>query len=171
VSAVAPEAAATVAAPRPALAEHRAGVTSFALTFKGAMAAVRRLRGRDTHRPGELSYAQYCLLFGLAGRGECSASELAGLADVAPATATQMVERLVAGGFVERSRSERDRRIVLVSLTARGSERVAARRARYEALWACALADFSEQELATATVVLDRARALFDEIATETDGA
>jgi DNA-binding MarR family transcriptional regulator len=75
----------------------------------------------------------------------------------------------VAGGFVERSRSERDRRMVLVSLTARGRERVAARRARYEALWACALADFSEQELETATAVLDRARAIFDEIATEAD--
>ena len=171
MSAIVPRAATTVAARRPGLVEHRAAVASFALTFKGAMVAVRRLRGRDTHRPDELSYAQYCLLFGLAERGECSASELAGLADVAPATATQMLDSLTAGGFVERSRSERDRRIVLVSLTARGSERVAARRARYEALWASALADFSEQELETATAVLDRARAIFDEVATEADGA
>ena len=36
-------------------------------SFKTAMAAVRRLRGRETHRPGELSYAQYALLFGLSG--------------------------------------------------------------------------------------------------------
>ena len=154
-----------------AVSEHRAAVTRFALPFKGAMAAVRRLRGRDTHRPEELSYAQYCLLFGLADRGELSASELAGLADVAPATATQMLASLVAGGFVERSRSERDRRMVLVSLTARGSELVAARRARYEALWARALAQFSERELETATAVLDCARAVFDEIANESDGA
>ena len=151
--------------------EHRAAVTSFALTFKGAMVAVRRLRGRDTHRPEELSYAQYCLLFGLADRGELSASELAGLADVAPATATQMLDSLVASAYVERSRSERDRRIVLVSLTSRGSELVAARRARYEALWARALAHFSEQELGTATAVLDCARAIFDEIATASDEA
>ena len=103
----------------PDVGGHRAAVASFAGTFKAAMAAVRRLRGRDTHRPGELSYAQYGLLFGLADGGERSASELAGLADVAPATATQMLDSLVAGGFVERSRSERDRRLVLVSLTAR----------------------------------------------------
>ena len=154
-----------------AATDHRAAVTRFALTFKGAMAAVRRLRGRDTHRPEELSYAQYCLLFGLAERGELSASELASLADVAPATATQMLDSLVAGGFVERSRSERDRRMVLVSLTARGSELVAARRARYEALWARSLARFSEQELETATAVLDCARAIFDQIASESDGA
>ncbi len=149
---------------------HRAAVTRFALTFKGAMAAVRRLRGRETHRPEELSYAQYCLLFGLAERGELSASELASLADVVPATATQMLDSLVAGGFVERSRSERDRRMVLVSLTARGSELVAARRARYEALWTRSLARFSEQELETATAVLDCARAIFDQIATESEG-
>jgi len=60
---------------------------------------------------------------------------------------------------------------VLVSLTARGSELVTARRARYEAPWTRALAQFSEQELETATAVLDCARAIFDEIATESDGA
>ena len=128
---------------------------------------MRRLRGRDTHRPGEVSYAQCALLFGLAEGSEISASELAGLAGVAPATASQMLDSLAAGGFVERSRSELDRRLVLVSLTARGSELVAARRARFEDLWAHALAGFSESELATATAVLDRARIIFDEIAAE----
>jgi len=155
---------------RPASAAHRAAVSDFALSFKAAMGAVRRLRGRESHRPGELSYAQYGLLFALAQRGECSASELAGLADVAPATATQMLDHLAAGGFVERVRSVLDRRIVLVSLTARGSELVAARRARYEALWARELADFSLEELHTATAVLARAGAVFVEIAAEPDG-
>jgi DNA-binding MarR family transcriptional regulator len=171
VSATIPRAAPSVVRDGLAADEHRAAVTRFAWTFKGAMAAVRRLRGRDTHRPEELSYAQYCLLFGLAERGELSASELAGLADVAPATATQMLDSLGAGGYVERGRSERDRRIVLVSLTPRGSELVAARRARYEALWTQALARFSEQELATATAVLECARAIFDEIAAGARGA
>jgi DNA-binding MarR family transcriptional regulator len=169
VSATVPRDAASAAHDGPEAGEHHAAVTRFASTFKGAMGAVRRLRGRDTHRPEELSYAQYCLLFGLADRGELSASELAGLADVAPATATQMLDSLVAGGFVERSRSERDRRIVLVSLTSGGSELVAARRARYEALWTQALARFSEQELETATAVLDCARAIFEEIASSSD--
>jgi len=164
-------------APRDRLARDRASVplrdpvSAFEVSFKTAMAAVRRLRGRDTHRPGELSYAQYSLLFGLAERGELSASELAGLADVAPATATPMLDSLVSGGFVQRSRSERDRRIVLVSLTERGGKLVAARRARYERLWAAALAEFSDRELATASAVLDRTRAIFDELAAESDGS
>jgi DNA-binding MarR family transcriptional regulator len=162
---------ATVPRPQTAASTHqRAAVTELALSFKAAMASVRRLRGRDTHRPDELSYAQYSLLFGLADRGELSASELAGLANVSPATATQMLDSLVACGFVERSRSERDRRIVLVSLTARGGELVAARRARYDALWTNALADFSVKELATATAVLKRAQAIFDEMAAEAEG-
>jgi len=164
-------------APRDRLARDRAiappadPLSAFGASFKAAMAAVRRLRGRDTHRPGELSYAQYSLLFGLAERGELSASELAGLADVAPATATQMLDSLVSSGFVERSRSERDRRIVLVSLTERGGTLVAARRARYEQLWAQALAEFSARELGTATAVLDRVRAIFDEIAAASDAS
>jgi len=144
-------------------------VSAFGLSFKAAMAAVRRLRGRDTHRSGAVSYAQCSLLFALAERGQLSASELAGLADVAPATATQMLDSLAAGGFVERSRSERDRRVVLVSLTARGSELVAARRGRFEQLWADALVEFSESELVTATAVVNRARDVFDEIAAESD--
>jgi DNA-binding MarR family transcriptional regulator len=143
----------------------REAVTSFGMAFRAAMASVRRLRGRDTHRPGELSYAQYCLLFGLADRGELSASELAGLAEVSPATATQMLDSLVTGGFVERSRSDRDRRLVLVTLTARGGELVAAKRARYEDMWTKALADFSAAELGIATAVLERTRVIFDEIA------
>ena len=143
----------------------REAVASFGLAFRTAMAAVRRLRGRDTHRPGELGYAQYCLLFGLADRGELSASELAGLAEVSPATATQMLDGLATAGFVERSRSERDRRIVLVRLTGRGSELVATKRARYEKLWTRALADFSAEQLEIATAVLERTHAIFEEIA------
>jgi DNA-binding MarR family transcriptional regulator len=157
------------AAPAPAATPPRESVSAFGLSFKAAMAAVRRLRGRDTHRPGEVSYAQCSLLFALAQHGELAASELAGLADVAPATATQMLDSLAAGGFVERCRSERDRRLVLVSMTPRGAELVAGRRARFERLWADALVEFSERDLLTATAVLDRARAVFDEIAAEPD--
>jgi DNA-binding MarR family transcriptional regulator len=102
------------------------------------------------------------LLFGLAEGGEMSASELAVCADVAPGTATQMLDSLAAAGLIERVRSERDRRSVLISLTARGSELVAARRARYQGLWSEALGEFSREELRTAAAVLDRMRVLFD---------
>jgi len=157
---------------RPAAgADHGAAVATFAAAFKRATGAVRRLRGRESQHPGELSYAQCGLLFGLADNGQLSASELAGVAAVAPATATQMLDHLEAGAFVERVRSERDRRIVLVSLTARGAAEVAARRARYEALWTRELAGFSIAELEAATAVLERTAAVFVEIAAEAESA
>lgn len=149
------------------VADREAAMASFSTAFKGAMAAVRRLRGRETHRPGELSYAQYGLLFGLSERGTLPASELAAVADLAPGTASQMLDALAAHGLIERMRSERDRRIVLVSLTERGSEIVAGRRARYEPLWRVAFADFSDEELRTAAAVLQRAGGLFERMVDE----
>jgi DNA-binding MarR family transcriptional regulator len=152
-------------------AERDAAVARFSSAFKGAMGAVRRLRGRDTHRPGELSYAQFGLLFGLADDRELSASELAGCADVSPGTATQMLDGLAALGLIQRRRSELDRRSVLVSLTPRGRELIAERKARYQARWDEALAQFSASDLDTAAAVLDRMRTLFGELALDAEHA
>jgi DNA-binding MarR family transcriptional regulator len=125
-------------------------------SFKAAMAAVRRLRGRETHRPGELSFAQYSLLFGLIDRQPLSARDLACAADLSAATVTQMLDSLAAAGLVQRVRSTGDKRVVLTSLTERGGELIATRRARLEPLWRGALAEFDDAELATAAAVLDR---------------
>jgi DNA-binding MarR family transcriptional regulator len=134
-------------------------------SFKAAMAAVRRLRGRETQRPGELSFAQYSLLFGLIDGPARSARELADAADLSPATVTQMLDSLAAGGLVQRVRSPTDKRVVLTSLTERGSALLAERRARMEPRWRHALAGFSDHELLTAATVLDRLRDTFDDIA------
>lgn len=136
-------------------------------SVKALMAAVRRLRGRESRHPGELSDAQYGLLFGLCEGEERPLSELAHLADVSPATATQMLEALEHVGLVHRARSERDRRVVLTSLTERGRLLVEERRARYEPRWRRALAGFSDAELLTASAVLDRLREMFDQVAEE----
>jgi DNA-binding MarR family transcriptional regulator len=145
-------------------AERQQALDRLGKAFKGATAAVRRLRGRDTHRHGELSYAQYHLLFGLAEHGELSAGDLALAADLTPATVTQLLDGLGSMGLVERLRSERDRRIVTCSLTDRGREVIGERRARFEGRWHAALAGFSTAELTTAAAVLDSLRGLFDEV-------
>ncbi|HEY1478433.1 MAG TPA: MarR family transcriptional regulator [Gaiellales bacterium] len=141
------------------------------LAFKRAMVAVRRLRGRETHRSGQISYAQYGLLFGLAGMGERSARELADHADLNPATVAQMLEHLEAAGLVTRTRSETDRRVVLSALTERGAAVVADRQAQMEPRWRAALEEFSDPELAVAARVLDRLAdyldGLVDESATD----
>jgi len=144
--------------------ERTEAVEQLSRSFKAAFAAVRRLRGRETHRPGELSFAQYGLLFGLAEGCELSARELAFAADLSPATVTQMLDHLAAAGLVERVRSDRDKRVVLTSLTERGRELVQERRALYEPAWLGALEEFSDQELLIAATVLERLRTTFDEI-------
>jgi DNA-binding MarR family transcriptional regulator len=138
-------------------------LTALGESFKTAMGAVRRLRGRESQRIGRLSFAQYSLLFGLAAEPELSASKLACVADLAPATVTEMLDHLEADGLVERVRSDRDKRVVLVSLTKRGRTLVAERRADWERRWRAALAEFDDAQLLTAAAVLDRLAELFDE--------
>jgi DNA-binding MarR family transcriptional regulator len=142
----------------------KTALADLATAFKGAMAAVRRLRGRDTHRPGELSFAQYHLLFGLFEHDELSSRDLAAAAELTPATVTQMLDSLVAMGLVERTRSTADRRVVICRLTSRGRELITERRAYFEARWRETLLEFSADELAIAARVVDRLRTFYDDL-------
>lgn len=136
--------------------------TRLGQSFKAAIGSLRRLRGRETREPGRLSYAQYGLLFGLADQPELSASRLACIADLAPGTVTEMLDHLEDGGLVQRTRSARDKRVVLVTLTDQGRERVERRRTELEGGWQGALAGFTDGELLTASAVLDRLAEMFD---------
>jgi MarR family transcriptional regulator, organic hydroperoxide resistance regulator len=147
--------------------QHGDAAEQLARSFKRAMAAVRRLRGRETHRPGELTDAQYSLLFCLRDQAEMSVRDLAYAADLSPASVTEMLEGLTAAGLVERKRSDRDRRVVLTALTDSGRGLVEERRARFEPLFRAALEPFSEDELVVAAAVLERLRGMFEEIVDE----
>jgi DNA-binding MarR family transcriptional regulator len=65
--------------------------------------------------PGQLT-----LLYTLVERGRCTMQELAEELAVAPSTATAMVKRLVAQGYIERSRGDEDWRTVWVTPTEAG---------------------------------------------------
>ena len=136
-------------------------------SFRGILASVRRLKGRDTHRPGEASFAQLHLLFTLAEHDELPTSQLASLAELSPATATQLLDGLEAIGLVERSRSTSDRRIVVCSPTERGRNLVEEKRTRWERYFHERLSEFTAAEIATAAAVLDRMRTMYDEIDAE----
>jgi len=135
--------------------------------FKAANAALRRLKARQTPRPGELSHAQYGLLFSLCDGEPRSSRELALAADVSPATTAEMLDSLAADGLVERTRSTEDKRVVLTTLTDRGRAVVDERRARYEPRFRAALEEFGDAELRSAVAVLERLGAMFDELADE----
>ncbi len=67
-------------------------ISGLGASFKRVMVSVRRLRGRDTQRPGTPSFAQYQLLFALADGDGLSTGELATAADLSPASVTQMLD-------------------------------------------------------------------------------
>jgi DNA-binding MarR family transcriptional regulator len=158
----------TAAARAPLDRDREAAGEQLGRAFKGAIAALRRMRGRESHhRSGELSDAQYGVLFCLRDAECLPAGEIALAADISPASATEMLEGLARTGLVERFRSERDRRVVLSRLTERGRERVEARRAEYEPRWRAAMERFSTDELLTAAAVLEGLRGMFDAFADE----
>jgi len=132
--------------------------------FRRTVRSLSRLRGRDTHLGvGELSHAQCELLFELEEHGELSAGELAGAAQLTPASVTQMLDHLAAEGHVERARLERDRRVVVSRLTPRGRQAIEAKRAKWQGRWEAALADVDVRELRAATRVLTRLQAVFED--------
>lgn len=132
--------------------------------LRALIAANRRMRGRETQRPGQLSFAQYGLLFSLADAEELSARELARNADLTPATVAQMLDALEGSGLVARRRAEHDRRVVLTTLTAAGAQVVAERRAQIEPHWRAALAGHDADELRAAAAVMARIAVFFDEL-------
>jgi DNA-binding MarR family transcriptional regulator len=136
-----------------------------ARAFKGALAARRRMRGRETQGSGELGDAAYGVLFCLRDAEALPAGEIALAAELSPAAATEMLESLAEAGLVQRTRSERDRRVVLNALTERGRELVERKHALYEPRFRAAFAAFSPEELRTAARVLEAMRDLFNELA------
>ena len=90
-----------------------------------------------------MSFAQFHLLRTLAEVDECPASKLAAEADLTPASVTQALDHLAEVGYVERVRSDADRRVVLNRLTPTGREVFEAKRAAFEQRWKEALADLS----------------------------
>ena len=127
-------------------------------------AAQRRLRGRDARLEGGLSYAHFPLLSALERKGELSAGQLAAEASLTPATVTQMLETLANHGLVERSRSERDRRVVTTRLTPEGRRRVTEKQGQLLAKWADMLTGFDEGELEASSRVIARLAEYFDDL-------
>lgn len=146
------------------VAERDSELEELARSFKRLFRNVRRLRGRDTHLGGsDVSHAQFELLSELYERGPLPAGELATAARLTPATVTQMLDHLAVGGYVERTRSDTDRRIVVTHLTALGRRKVQDKRTLWQSRWQEALSDLDTEELRVATRVLDRLGSMFDQ--------
>ncbi len=73
-------------------------------------------------RGSGLSWAQMAVLLHLHYRGPREVMACGELLQLSPAGASQMIERLVQGGLVQRSETPDDRRVRLVHLTAAGRQ-------------------------------------------------
>lgn len=102
----------------------------FAEAWESFVLAIRRTPARGKQSPEDLTLAQYYLLKPLAGGAEVPLCELADSAGIAAPTATRIVDGLERDGVLCRERSARDRRAVLVSLTAEGRKRLRRKRSQ-----------------------------------------
>jgi MarR family transcriptional regulator, organic hydroperoxide resistance regulator len=84
--------------------------------------ALRRSQARGQTSPEDLTLAQYYALVQLKDPVSLPIRQLADGAGVAPPTATRLIDGLERAGLLKRTRSEIDRRTVLVSLTEAGRE-------------------------------------------------
>jgi DNA-binding MarR family transcriptional regulator len=154
-----------VADPAAAVEERARDLRELGAAFRRVAASLRRLRGRDTHLcAGELSHAQVELLVELYEGGELSAGDLASAAQLTPATVTQMLDHLASEGYVERTRLETDKRVVVSRLTERGEREIEIKRQKWQGRWERALADLDAEELRAATRVLARLRGVFEDV-------
>ncbi len=79
----------------------------------------------NAHELG-VSVQQFGALFYLRRTGNCGVSDMGENLGVTSAAASQMIERLVQQGLLERSENPRDRRLKQIVLTSRGRELIEA---------------------------------------------
>ncbi|GAA2262989.1 MULTISPECIES: MarR family winged helix-turn-helix transcriptional regulator [Kitasatospora] len=127
-------------------------------------AADARLRGRATRTPGALSLTHARALRVLAETGPLSINQLAAGTETTGAATTQLVNGLVAAGYVTRERRPDDKRSTLVALTDAGRARHRERQDGLLQALHTALAHHDDEALGTTTDVLRRLVAIYDQL-------
>ncbi|AFU02060.1 MarR family winged helix-turn-helix transcriptional regulator [Nocardia brasiliensis] len=127
-------------------------------------AADSRLRGRATRSPDALSLTHARALRVLADQGPLTIGQLAAGTETTGAATTQLVDGLVAAGYVTKKRSPEDKRSVLVTLTEAGRTRCGERMAAMHTALQEELADHDTAALHSATEVLHRLVAIYDRL-------
>jgi DNA-binding MarR family transcriptional regulator len=83
----------------------------------------RSMRGWSHFAKGTgLSWSQFSILMQLHHRGPSGLSEISERFDVTAAAASQLVDKLVHAGYLERTEDPSDRRAKLLTLSAKGEE-------------------------------------------------
>ena len=69
-----------------------------------------------------LSMPQFSVIMQLHHRGNCAIGDISERFDITNAAASQLVDKLVQGGFIKRDEDPRDRRSKMLNLTDKGRE-------------------------------------------------
>ena len=69
-----------------------------------------------------LSMPQFSMMMQMYHRGDCGMSQVSERFEITPAAASQLVDKLVQGGLIQRVEDPNDRRAKLLSLTEKGRE-------------------------------------------------
>ena len=144
----------------------RSGTHDFLIGFDALAQAVRRARGANGRTAdGGLTLSQYGLLEGLGDRRAARVQELAEEAGISASTATRILDALERRGIVRRSRSDRDRRAVAVTLTEHGEDLLRAERDWLRGRQRSFYASLPVEEQEIAPDLLLRLAALIDQLA------
>jgi DNA-binding MarR family transcriptional regulator len=99
--------------------------TQFSQTLRAWMDAfMHRSMGGWNHfaKSTGLSMPQFSILMQLHHKGPCGLSEVSERFDISAAAASQLVDKLVQAGYLERAEDPSDRRAKLLTLSVKGKE-------------------------------------------------
>lgn len=96
-------------------------IQTIAQLYPRFMRAMGHLRGA-VDETMDLTYNQYKTLLSLSDMGPCTLNTLSKDLDVATSSASQMVDRLVAMGLVQRSQAHGDRRSIVLKISVEGEQ-------------------------------------------------
>lgn len=103
-----------------------------------------------------LTLGQFAVLRALSARERMTMGELADVLGVSYAAATGIVDRLENSGIIQRNRSHRDRRMVWVELSAKGTELTRQMRENRRVYLQTIMGRLSESDLATLVRLLNQ---------------
>jgi len=141
--------------------DRAAAIERVASTLLGRAARLTRLMMKSGAH--ELSRTEMGVLSTLSDRSR-RITELAQTEALAQPTITQLVDKLEGRGLVARARSAADARVVMVEITAAGTERLEEVRAEIRANMRVALADLPDAELTELVHAADTLGSLIEKL-------
>lgn len=110
----------------------------------------------QTNDDSGISHANMFLLFMIYRNGSIKTTDISRHFDITPGAATAIADKLESLGLIERERDKKDRRVVVITLSDKGSEFLNERRNRNVKLFEEILKDSSDEEIFSVIASLNK---------------